>query len=184
MHSVSIPVDNFNQHSSIDPILGRNSFEHDSEPESTVKNADNANGEPSADPAKPPQNVITVVGFTLDMDKLQAVGGIIRGINIALLLIMFICAVAGKGAAAAFKFQIVCWVLFTPMVIFFILKDYSVEGPPQKLGCKCQTLFRSIFSEKILKFYFSSRVQFCPNGDLWSSNVTHFDWFSSRLVEE
>jgi len=67
----------------------------------------------------------------------------IRGLNCALLLIMFICSIAGKGAAAAFKFQIFCWVLFTPMVLFFIVKDYVVEGPPKMLGSKSLIFFSS-----------------------------------------
>lgn len=86
-------------------------------------------------------NILQVGPFSLDMDKLKSVPGIIRGLNVGLLLIMLVMAIAGKGASGAFKFQIFCWVLFTPMTIFLTLKDYSVEGPPKMLGEQFQFSF-------------------------------------------
>lgn len=99
--------------------------------------ADN-NAIPIEDPEKseppPPENILAIAGFNIDVERLKSVCGIIRGLNCALLLIMFVCAIAGKGAAGAFKFQIFCWVLFTPMVVFFVLKDFAVEPPPKMIG--------------------------------------------------
>ena len=71
---------------------------------------------------------------------------------------MFICAVVGKGAAGAFKFQIFCWVLFTPLTVVFCLKDWHPDGPPEMIGSKFLNQLVIIFGQTfnfVLDFEFS-----------------------------
>lgn len=89
--------------------------------------------------SKPPEDIpkpetILVGPFELVKEKIMAVPGLLRLIAVLLLFIMFICAVVGKGAAGAFKFQIFCWVLFTPLTVVFCLKDWHPDGPPEMIG--------------------------------------------------
>lgn len=87
--------------------------------------------EEKQDEAKP--ETILLGPFELVKEKVMAVPGLIRLIAIGLLLIMFICAIAG-GGPGAFKFLIFCWVLFTPLTAFMSLKDWHPDGPPEMLG--------------------------------------------------
>ena len=99
------------------------------------------NPEKASQDSKPPEDVpkpetILVGPFELVKEKIMAVPGLLRLIAVLLLFIMFICAVVGKGAAGAFKFQIFCWVLFTPLTVVFCLKDWHPDGPPEMIGSK------------------------------------------------
>ena len=101
------------------------------------------NPEKASQDSKPPEDVpkpetILVGPFELVKEKIMAVPGLLRLIAVLLLFIMFICAVVGKGAAGAFKFQIFCWVLFTPLTVVFCLKDWHPDGPPEMIGSKFQ----------------------------------------------
>ena len=59
--------------------------------------------------------------FELVKERAMAVAGLVRLGALGLLLIMFICAIAG-GGPGAFKFLIFCWILFTPLTVFMTLK--------------------------------------------------------------
>ena len=107
------------------------------------------NPEKASQDSKPPEDIpkpetILVGPFELVKEKIMAVPGLLRLIAVLLLFIMFICAVVGKGAAGAFKFQIFCWVLFTPLTVVFCLKDWHPDGPPEMVGSKFPATFEMI----------------------------------------
>ena len=97
---------------------------------------DNEKGKPPEEDDSTPPETVLIGPFELVKEKVMAVPGLIRLLAVGLLLIMFICSIAGKGATGASKFQIFCWVLFTPATLFFSIKDFSPEGAPEMLSSK------------------------------------------------
>lgn len=101
--------------------------------------------------------------FELVKEKATAVPGLVRLIGLGLLLIMFICAIAG-GGPGAFKFLIFCWVLFTPLTIFMTLKDWHPDGPPDMLGNFEFSLVRlAVFALAFVFTFFGALVAWSKN---------------------
>jgi len=102
--------------------------------------------------------------FELVKEKVMAVPGLLRLLAVGLLLIMFICAIAG-GGPGAFKFLIFCWVLFTPATAYLSLKDWHPDGPPEMLSPVLEfSLVRlAVFAVAFVFTFFGALVAWSKN---------------------
>ena len=175
-----IPISRFNSHyengEMFDSIHSQaQMIKPSSSPTPSSKKDENEKSEQN-DPTPPPKapvddekqdekpETILLGPFELVKEKVMAVPGLLRLLAVGLLLIMFICAIAG-GGPGAFKFLIFCWVLFTPATAYLSLKDWHPDGPPEMLSPVLEfSLVRlAVFAVAFVFTFFGALVAWSKN---------------------